>query len=234
MKNKYLLIILIIVISCQRGVVNREINRVESYPENIFYKLEILNDDDTNSYQVDNYGRCSVLINRSTYINDKYFGSFEDVYKAVKIANNEKESGKRNEIILRTTIGIKNKKNVYEEIWIFDNDVSVTKNDPQCKDCFGFYESKLELEDGITSYQNKTVYCLKIIFKEIDDGEGAKTRTFFYTKNDDVWRLIKRATLNTKAKTYVEQEFEKDYTDHECNYGNVDNRIKISVACLVD
>lgn len=223
-----------IFISCQNAHLKTEINTADRNPENIFYQLEILNDGDNNSYQLDEDGRCSVVMNSSTYVNNKYFGSFEDVYKAVQIVNKEKESGKVNEIFHRTAIAIKNKKDIYEEVWTFDNEITITQNDPLCKNCFGFYENKIELEDGTTRYQNERVYCIKTIFKEIDDGDGAKTRTFFYAKNDGVWRLIKRATLNTKDKTYVEEEFEKDYTDFECEYGNEDNKIKISVACLVN
>ncbi|MFD2909020.1 hypothetical protein ACFSX9_09745 [Flavobacterium ardleyense] len=234
MKKHHLLLLLTLFTSCHKEKSTTQINIVDSYATKIYYELEILNDDDEKIYQVDEKGKCSVVLRNEVFIDSVYFGSFDEVHKAVQKVNEETESSKSSKIVQRTSIGIKNKRNSYEEIWSFDNELNLNSNIPNCKNCYGLYETKIELEDGITKYKNKRVHCLKVIFKEVDDGEGAATRTFFYARNLGAWKLIKRAKLNTEDKTYTEEEYDEAYTNTDCDFGPSKNKIEMTIDCLLD
>ena len=236
MKTNLILTILTfgLLISCKKERSITEINIINDYAEKIYYKLDILNDENDSIYQTDEEGKCSVLMTNKVYLDKNYFGSFDKVNLAVQKANSESTDSIQKRVTQKTTISVKNKQDVYEEIWTFDNEIDINTDDKKCKNCFGVYETKITLEDGITKYKNKNTYCIKIIFKEIDFGEGSITRTFIYSKNKEVWRLIKREKLNTKDKTYEVIEYDKDYRDFDCNYGNKENKIRISLSWLLD
>ncbi|HEU0135922.1 MAG TPA: hypothetical protein VFQ50_01385 [Flavobacterium sp.] len=201
------------------------INIIDHSAEKIYYSLEILDHNPNSIYQIDKDGKSLVRMRNEVYLGDDYFGSFDVVHKAAQKAKTEKDT---QDVFKRTTIGIRNKRNKFEDIWTFNNQIDINPEG------FGVYETTILLEDGVTRYKNELVLCIKIIFKEMDYGEGSVTRTFFYTTEGIKWKLIRRERLSTIDNTFTVEEFDTNYAGLDCDLGHRTNRINISQDCLLD
>ena len=130
-------------------------------------------------------------LTNQVFVDNKLYGSFENVNKAVKFA---RDQNKKN-VDQITTIAIKKNNGDYENVWKFSNSIGI-EIDPKCKGCYSVYDLKISVDEAYVKYKNRFRSGIKIIFQESDDSDGSRTFILNFIKNKD-WELAYREKIDT-------------------------------------
>ena len=166
---------------------------VNANADTLFYKLFIIDRYDNNKYNLDDRGKCTVLVSKRVFVNGEDFTSFDNTHKAVQHALAQKDN-KNNNITQQTTISLKTS-NGFEEIWRFNNSISIT--DP--KGIYSLYQVNIEPADGSTMYNGEVRSCFKIIFRETNLGNGERIVTFNFVEDNGEWQLASKERFNSNV-----------------------------------
>lgn len=186
------------------------------------YKLWIIDEYEDNDYFLDyNHSKCSVLIKNEVYVDSVYFGPFEKTNRAVKFA---RRSGKSS-VNQVTTISIKKKQGVYEDLWTFKNRV-YTENKVNCKDCYSIYDIRISADEAFFKYQGNERAGLKVIFSEPNDGDGFRMYNFYFVRNEKEWKLAYKEKIDTHPD--AETHYIRDNSGRFHNGSNVSKYINLA------
>ncbi|MFT3793658.1 hypothetical protein [Flavobacterium sp.] len=212
--------------SCCKTTFSTTPSIVNPRADSIAYKLTVV-DDAKKDYFFDEKGLNDLLVVNTIMVNDSNFGATENIPKAIVFAKSiNKNAGVNFRKVTTISIARKDKKNI--PIWKWENPINL--ND----DGFSFREGHIDLEEASRDYKGSFVNCLKINFKQPDDGEGFKIYSLIFTAKNENWILVSRERISTVVNDVSNDKIGFCVDTVNSSYNHPGKTIQISKDMMFD
>lgn len=224
--NKWIFLLTVFVIACRyasRPAGDTSANRADT----AVFKLALV-PDSVEGYYFDANGKNTILLTTKICSGTRCFGGTDSIPAALKYARaHPGEPGTANLNIV-TIMSIKKEGGSDEAVWQWNNPVNLNEEG------YSIREVNLALEEGTLNFQNRHRNCLRIIFKQPDEGDGFKMYILTLLRLQDRWALVSRERLNTMRPDPANEKFGycKDTINSNCLFAR--GKLVFSNECLFE
>jgi hypothetical protein len=141
--------------------------------------------------------KLTFLVGKKILSIDKIF-SVDSIAQAVKYYKSKKNNNQN--IAEVVTIGVKKKDGTFDDVWSWENPITITAAG------YGIEEFSIFLDSSNSSFDGKLESRLNISFKTKDYDNGYRLYTLNYIYDRENWVLVSRERINTIIDEITTQE----------------------------